>query len=105
MDLVLYGAGFGSATRGLLTLLPWTLGCTGKRVGALWFVHCVVLFNNSTTLYPTHCKNRKLEISFLFFGFKWGRAKGNLLGYLYPLTLVLYGAGFEVQRADNIPLC
>ena len=22
------------------------------------------------------------------------RAKGNLLGYLYPLTLVLYGAGF-----------
>lgn len=23
-----------------------------------------------------------------------GRAKGNLLGYLYPLTLVLYGAEF-----------
>lgn len=23
-------------------LLPLTLGCTGKRVGALWFVHRVV---------------------------------------------------------------
>ena len=30
---------------------------------------------------------------------------GNLLGYLYPLTLVLYGAGVEAQRLDNVLFC
>ena len=77
-------------------LLPWTLGCGGKQVTRLGRVHRASKSASSPLFYPTHCKNRELfKLPVFLFG---------NLGYLYPLTLVLYVARL-VRNRGVISLC